>query len=164
MSDAPAEWRQVWITGYASDPTSRWWSEKPISRGLEYVSADAMKAQIDAAVKAERERCAQVAETCPDSHWGPWVAAAIRRGGAVMKQMPFKGWAVFSCGLRTEWPIPHTIRHTRREAIQAWWDEVLLRNEPYELAHKTWHDRIADGSIRIGKIVCHAAPLDGEQP
>jgi hypothetical protein len=34
----------------------------------------------DAAVKAERERCAKVAETCPDSHWGPWVAAAIRKG------------------------------------------------------------------------------------
>jgi hypothetical protein len=54
MTEAPAAWRQVWITGYASDPTSCWWSEKPISRGIEYVSADAMKAQIDAAVKAER--------------------------------------------------------------------------------------------------------------
>jgi transcriptional regulator GlxA family with amidase domain len=32
----------------------------------------------DAAVKAERERCAQVAETCPFST--PWVAAAIRQG------------------------------------------------------------------------------------
>ena len=32
----------------------------------------------DAAVKAERERCAKVAETCPFST--PWVAAAIRKG------------------------------------------------------------------------------------
>jgi hypothetical protein len=31
----------------------------------------------DAAVKAERERCARVAETCPFST--PWVAAAIRK-------------------------------------------------------------------------------------
>jgi hypothetical protein len=76
-ADAQLKWVRVWITGYASDPTSRWWSEKPISRGLEYVSADAMKAQIDAAVMAERERCAQVAETCPFST--PWVAAAIRK-------------------------------------------------------------------------------------
>jgi hypothetical protein len=46
---------------------------------LKWVRADIAQAQIDAAVKAERERCAQVAETCPDSHWGPWVAAAIRK-------------------------------------------------------------------------------------
>jgi hypothetical protein len=45
---------------------------------LKWVRADAMKAQIDAAVKAERERCAKVAETCPFST--PWVAAAIRKG------------------------------------------------------------------------------------
>jgi Lar family restriction alleviation protein len=38
------------------------------------------QAQIDAAVKAERERCAKVADACPDIHWGPWVAAAIRKG------------------------------------------------------------------------------------
>jgi hypothetical protein len=25
-----------------------------------------------------KEECARVADTCPDSHWGPWVAAAIR--------------------------------------------------------------------------------------
>ena len=39
----------------------------------EYVRKDIA----DAAVKAERERCAQVAETCPFST--PWVAAAIRK-------------------------------------------------------------------------------------
>jgi hypothetical protein len=39
-----------------------------------------VQAQIDAAAAAERERCAKVAETCPDSHWGPWVAAVIRKG------------------------------------------------------------------------------------
>jgi hypothetical protein len=81
-----------------------------------------------------------------------------------MRQMPFQGWAVFSCSQRTEWPIPHTIRHTRREAIQAWWDEFLLGNEPYELACKTWSARIADGSMRVGRIVCHAAPIKDAQP
>ncbi len=45
-----------------------------------YIRADAVQAQIDSAVKAERERCAKVAEACPDSHWGPWVAAAICNG------------------------------------------------------------------------------------
>jgi hypothetical protein len=29
---------------------------------------------------AERERCAKVAESSPDSHWGPTIAAAIRKG------------------------------------------------------------------------------------
>jgi len=40
------------------------------------------QAQIDAAVKAERERCAEVASFCLiDSRLGPLVAAAIRKGG-----------------------------------------------------------------------------------
>ncbi len=54
---------------------------------LKWVRADAMKAQIDAAVKAERERCAKVAETYPERAFGggPWVdaarvAAVIRKG------------------------------------------------------------------------------------
>ena len=38
------------------------------------------QAQIDAAVRDERERCAKVAEACLDSHWGPWVAKVIRKG------------------------------------------------------------------------------------
>jgi len=46
-----------------------------------YIRADAVQAQIDAAVKAERERCAKVAETRSAGHWGPWVAKVIRKGG-----------------------------------------------------------------------------------
>jgi hypothetical protein len=41
---------------------------------------DAVQAQIDAAVRAERERCAKVAETRAAGHWGPWVAKLIRKG------------------------------------------------------------------------------------
>jgi hypothetical protein len=44
------------------------------------IRADAVQAQIDAAVRTERERCAKVAEACLDSHWGPWVARVIRKG------------------------------------------------------------------------------------
>ena len=54
-------------------------------------STRTVQAQIDAAVAAERERCAKVAETCPDSHWGPWVAAAIRNGGPAMTDTPNPG-------------------------------------------------------------------------
>jgi hypothetical protein len=43
----------------------------------DYIRKDTVQAQIDAAVKAERERRAKVAETCPFST--PWVAAAIRK-------------------------------------------------------------------------------------
>jgi hypothetical protein len=49
-------------------------------RELSDITAVTVQAQIDAAVAAERDRCAKVAETCPDSHWGPWVAAVIRKG------------------------------------------------------------------------------------
>ena len=37
MSDSP---ERIWITGYESDPTSRWWSEKPVLWRVEYVRAD----------------------------------------------------------------------------------------------------------------------------
>jgi hypothetical protein len=47
---------------------------------LSDIPAVTVQAQIDAAAAAEQERCAKVAETCPDSHWGPWVAAVIRKG------------------------------------------------------------------------------------
>jgi hypothetical protein len=35
--------------------------------------------EVAALVEAERERCAKVAESSPDSHWGPTIAAAIRK-------------------------------------------------------------------------------------
>jgi len=54
---------------------------------LKWISENMVQAQIDAAVKAERERCAKVAETYPERAFGggPWVdaarvAAAIRKG------------------------------------------------------------------------------------
>jgi hypothetical protein len=56
---------------------------KPLEIILKPVAGAApvtVQAQIDAAVKAERERCEKVAETCPFST--PWVAAAIRKGRA----------------------------------------------------------------------------------
>jgi hypothetical protein len=85
-----------------------------------------------------------------------------------MRQLSFKGWAVFARSARTEWPVPETIRHTRREAIQAWWDQFLRNNQPYDVAAKTWHERIADGSLRVGKIVYHAPERarakEGDQP
>ena len=45
-----------------------------------YIRVDAVQAQIDAAVRTERERCAKVAEACLDSYWGPWVARVLRKG------------------------------------------------------------------------------------
>ena len=45
-----------------------------------YIRADDVQAQIDAAVQAERERCAKVVEACLDSLWGTWVAKVIRKG------------------------------------------------------------------------------------
>jgi len=46
-----------------------------------YIRADDVQAQIDAAVRAERERCAKVAENPRAAgHWGPWVARIIRQG------------------------------------------------------------------------------------
>ena len=61
-----------------SEPSTSWaiWAWQAYRDGR-LAEADAMKAQIDAAVKSERERCAKVAETCPFST--PWVAAAIRK-------------------------------------------------------------------------------------
>ena len=41
---------------------------------------DAGKA-LERALAAQREKDAKIAETCPDSHWGPFIAAAIRKGG-----------------------------------------------------------------------------------
>jgi hypothetical protein len=85
-----------------------------------------------------------------------------------MRQLPIKGWAVFARSARTEWPIPETIRHTRSEAIQAWYDPFLRNNQPYDVAAKTWRNLIADGSLRVGKIVCHAPERarakEGNQP
>lgn len=44
MSDLP---ERVWITGYDSDPASRWWSETPIALGrAEYVRAVTVQTQI----------------------------------------------------------------------------------------------------------------------
>jgi hypothetical protein len=34
------------------------------------------------AILAERERAAKIADACPDTHWGPTIAAAIRKGAA----------------------------------------------------------------------------------
>ena len=46
----------------------------------------------DAAVKAERERCAKVAETCPFST--PWVAAPYPQGGTAMTIVRVPGWGL----------------------------------------------------------------------
>jgi hypothetical protein len=81
MSEAP---ERIWYNGTTLHARELRWRppESDAHPQIEYVSADAMKAQIDAAVKAERDRCAKVAEACPDSHWGPWVARVIRKGRA----------------------------------------------------------------------------------
>ncbi len=62
MSDLP---ERVWITGYDSDPTSRWWSETPVSSGrAEYVRADIVQAQIDAAREGVLQEAALAVKEC----------------------------------------------------------------------------------------------------
>jgi len=75
MNDLP---ERVWV--WRTDPGKKVVISvpgQPYPTGSpEYIRKDIA----DAAVKAERERCAKVADACPDIHWGPWVAAAIRKG------------------------------------------------------------------------------------
>jgi hypothetical protein len=74
MSEAPAAPERAfmyWTGRHLGLPTGN------TKHNVAYVREDTVQAQIDAAVKAERERCARVAETCPFST--PWVAAAIRK-------------------------------------------------------------------------------------
>jgi hypothetical protein len=58
MSDMP---ERIWYNGTTLHARELRWRppESDAHPQIEYVSADAMKAQIDAAVKAERERCAE---------------------------------------------------------------------------------------------------------
>jgi hypothetical protein len=70
MSDLP---ERIWYIAYGdfrATPSDR-------ADDVEYIRKDIA----DAAVKAERERCAKVAETRAAGHWGPWVAKVIRKGG-----------------------------------------------------------------------------------
>ena len=62
-----------------TEASGGWWET---STGAEFGQRKMreIEAYVEAAVVAERERCAKVAETCPDSHWWPWVATAIRKG------------------------------------------------------------------------------------
>ena len=89
MTEAPAAPKQVWI--WRDQPDDEFVvsvPDQPYPAGSpEYVRKDIAQAQIDAAVNAERERCAQVAETYPERAFGggPWVdaarvAATIRKG------------------------------------------------------------------------------------
>jgi hypothetical protein len=80
MSDLPERIR-VWCNEPGNEVVISVLDQPYPTGSLEYIRKDIA----NAAVKAERERCAKVAETCPDSHWGPWVAAprvvaAIRKG------------------------------------------------------------------------------------
>lgn len=73
-----------------------------------------------------------------------------------MKSMPARGWVVFARNSRTEWPIMHTFRGLRREARQAWFDEMTRMGMAWETAREIWLKRTADGSIRIRKCMVHA--------
>jgi hypothetical protein len=74
-----------------------------------------------------------------------------------MRAHPIKGWAVFSRSSRTEWPLTFTIRGTRREAAQAMRDE-LATYLPADQADALYAERIADGSMRLGRVIVQAAP------
>jgi hypothetical protein len=84
MSEAPAAPERAfmyWTGRHLGLPTGN------TKHNVAYVREDIAQAQIGAAVKAERERCAKVAETYPERAFGggPWVdaarvAAAIRKG------------------------------------------------------------------------------------
>lgn len=68
--------------------------------------AETFGERVRAAVEAEREACAKVADECPDSHWGPMIATAIRNrteGGERVKTYQtlageHPGWVCSHCG------------------------------------------------------------------
>ena len=70
-----------------------------------------------------------------------------------MRSMPMKGWCVFGRNSRTEWPISCTISFLRRDAIAAWKAELRRYGND---ADRIWEQRIADGSIRVGKVIVEA--------
>lgn len=86
MTEAP---ERIWIENEFDDGDDDQWTYRAwevrnyIGYDVEYVRKDTMQAQIDAAVKAERERCAKVAEhTRVDDTLSPTtrIAATIRKG------------------------------------------------------------------------------------
>ena len=53
----------------------------PVAQAVEaerIACTEELRLAVAAAMAEERELAAKVAECCPDSHWGPWIAAAIR--------------------------------------------------------------------------------------
>lgn len=55
-----------------------WIGRGGLDSDAEHVLSVSISNAIMAAKVAEMEECAKVALSCPDSHWGPWVARAIR--------------------------------------------------------------------------------------
>lgn len=79
-----------------------------------------------------------------------------------MRQMPQKGWCVFARSARSELPLPHTFRYLKREARQAWLDEMLSFGMSYDAATELWAERVFDGSYRIGKCELKAIAEGGD--
>ncbi len=80
-----------------------------------------------------------------------------------MKSIVYKGWCVFGRSSRTEWHMPYTVRGLRREAIEAWFQEMVGYGLSRERAWDVWQERIADGSLRLGKCEIRAALTEGEE-
>lgn len=77
-----------------------------------------------------------------------------------MKTAAFKGWCVFSGTSRREWPIVHTLRATRREAISAFKDEMRFhcQRDPDGIYKR----RVKSGAIRVGRVVVQSADMNEE--
>lgn len=75
----------------------------------------------------------------------------------MMRQTPYQGWTIFARNSRTEWPIAHCVRYTRRDAIGAFKDGFPTP----EIADRIFAKWIKDGSIRVGKVIVRA-PEGGE--
>jgi hypothetical protein len=73
-----------------------------------------------------------------------------------MKQTPFKGWAVFSRNEQEEWPLHFTVQVSSDEAARAYVDYLMLNGMSMGDARDLYKQRLADGSIRVGRVVVQA--------
>jgi hypothetical protein len=71
-----------------------------------------------------------------------------------MRQMPYIGWTIFSRSSRSEWPIGYFVHGRRRDAIEAFKSGFKDR----ETGERIYHERLQDGSIRVGKVEVRALP------